>query len=228
MRQGRGSLGGGSSSAAPGDVRRAQPTLSRAPGKTGGASLWPLQTAFPETGGAGDARALGSASPCPRPRPPGALTPSSLCSSWPPMGTTLRGTRTSPKCLPSTTGPRFLTVSKSQGAWAGIGRTHQAGQRLPPGSWGGRPGPWGLAVGWWPVAGGRAVGPSLWVSAGVSRASCAPRWSEEDAEQLRAASTPGQAPRLPALLDLPESPPSLGVTPQDASSLCAPSTGLAP
>ena len=136
------------SSAALGDTRRAQDLCHPLQGPfhllwnwrcclCGCCGLLPLGQE-----GLGATRALGSAGPCPRPRPPGALTPSSLCSSWPPTGMTLRGTHTSPKCLPSTTGPRFPTVSKSQrGSLRGWSWEDPLGTGCHPQSGGGWPSP---------------------------------------------------------------------------------------
>lgn len=68
------------------------------------------------------------------------------------------------------------------------------------------------------VAGGQREGglggPPFGSQPGSPGASCVPRGSEEDTEQLRVVPGPVQAPLLPVFLELPESPPSLGATPQ--------------
>lgn len=133
MRQGRGTSGGGHSAAVPRDVCRplCHPPQHPIYPEVQVLSLRPLRTTFAGTGAAGGQPA--------RPRPPGALTLSSLRSSWPPMEMTLRETRMSPKCLPSTTGPRPLTVSKS---------------------------PSGFVRGW-KTGGGAGAGPGRWLGGGV-------------------------------------------------------------
>lgn len=138
VRQGRGTSGGGHSAAVPGDVCRARP-LCHPPQhpfypEVQVLSPRPLRTTFAGTGAAGDQPA--------RPRPPGALTLSSLHSSWPPMEMTLRETRMSPKCLPSTTGPRPLIASKSPSGFVWGWKTGGGG--CGPGPVAGRWGPcWG-------------------------------------------------------------------------------------
>lgn len=77
-------------------------------------------------------------------------------------------------------------------------------------------------MGWWPVAGGWREGSGA-LAVGLQGLACP--WVVRGAQ---GSVHPGLGPPSPSTLDLPESPPSLGIASQDASSLCTPSTGLAP